>query len=116
MTAHLSVLHIASEAAPFVRTGGIADVCASLPRALARAGARVTLVIPRYRAIDPIRHSLARRLAPLEVPFAGRTETVTLYEGRLPGGHVGIVAGRAAAALWKRTVEFLSEGEEQRAS
>jgi polyhydroxyalkanoate synthase subunit PhaC len=26
---------------------------------------------------------------------------------RLAGGHVGIVAGRAAAALWKRTVEFL---------
>lgn len=26
---------------------------------------------------------------------------------RLPGGHVGIVAGRAAAALWKRAVEFL---------
>jgi polyhydroxyalkanoate synthase subunit PhaC len=30
---------------------------------------------------------------------------------RLPGGHVGIVAGRAAPGLWKRTVEFLgSEG------
>lgn len=29
---------------------------------------------------------------------------------RLPGGHVGIVAGRAAAALWKRTVEFLGSG------
>ena len=27
---------------------------------------------------------------------------------RLPGGHVGIVAGRAAAALWQRTVEFLA--------
>jgi polyhydroxyalkanoate synthase len=26
---------------------------------------------------------------------------------RLPGGHVGLVAGRAAAGLWKRTVEFL---------
>jgi poly(3-hydroxyalkanoate) synthetase len=26
---------------------------------------------------------------------------------RLPGGHVGIVAGRTAASLWKRTVEFL---------
>jgi poly(3-hydroxyalkanoate) synthetase len=26
---------------------------------------------------------------------------------RLPGGHVGIVAGRSAAGLWKRTVEFL---------
>jgi poly(3-hydroxyalkanoate) synthetase len=30
---------------------------------------------------------------------------------RLPGGHVGIVAGRAAAAMWKRTVEFLRSGE-----
>lgn len=29
---------------------------------------------------------------------------------RLPGGHVGIVAGRAASGLWKRTVEFLSAG------
>src|SRR6478736_5907614 len=27
---------------------------------------------------------------------------------RLPGGHVGFVAGRAAQALWQRTVEFLS--------
>lgn len=26
---------------------------------------------------------------------------------RLPGGHVGIVAGRAAPRLWQRTVEFL---------
>ena len=27
---------------------------------------------------------------------------------RLPGGHVGIVAGRSAAALWQRTVDFLA--------
>jgi polyhydroxyalkanoate synthase len=33
---------------------------------------------------------------------------------RLPGGHVGIVAGRAAAALWKRTVEFLGPAERSR--
>ncbi len=33
---------------------------------------------------------------------------------RLPGGHVGIVAGRAAAALWKRTVEFLGSAEVRR--
>jgi poly(3-hydroxyalkanoate) synthetase len=29
---------------------------------------------------------------------------------RLSGGHVGIVAGRAASGLWKRTVEFLAAG------
>jgi len=28
---------------------------------------------------------------------------------RLPGGHVGIVAGRTALSLWQRTVAFLSE-------
>jgi polyhydroxyalkanoate synthase len=27
---------------------------------------------------------------------------------RLPGGHVGMVAGRSASAVWKRTVEFLA--------
>jgi polyhydroxyalkanoate synthase len=31
---------------------------------------------------------------------------------RLPGGHVGIVAGRSAAVLWKRTVEFLESGDQ----
>jgi len=29
---------------------------------------------------------------------------------RLRGGHVGIVAGRAAAGLWPRVVEFLGNG------
>ena len=28
---------------------------------------------------------------------------------RLPGGHVGIVAGRAAPALWQQTAEFLGK-------
>jgi polyhydroxyalkanoate synthase len=32
---------------------------------------------------------------------------------RLPGGHVGIVAGRAALGLWKRTVEFLGARSER---
>ena len=35
---------------------------------------------------------------------------------RLPGGHVGIVAGRSAAALWKRTVEFLGPRGHRRAT
>jgi polyhydroxyalkanoate synthase len=36
---------------------------------------------------------------------------------RLPGGHVGIVAGRSAAGLWKRTVEFLGgAGGDRRAT
>jgi len=32
---------------------------------------------------------------------------------RLPGGHVGIVAGRSALTLWQRTLEFLAEETEE---
>jgi len=43
---------IASEAHPFSKTGGLADVATALPKALGRLGHDVTLVTPRYRGID----------------------------------------------------------------
>lgn len=48
----LSILMIASEAHPFAKTGGLAEVAAALPDALVRLGHRVTLVLPRYRGIE----------------------------------------------------------------
>jgi starch synthase len=45
------VLMIGSEALPFVKTGGLADVLGSLPRALARLGWTVTVALPRYRGV-----------------------------------------------------------------
>ena len=44
-----SVLMIGSEALPFSKTGGLADVLGALPQALAQLGWDVTLAIPRYR-------------------------------------------------------------------
>jgi starch synthase len=52
MSRPLTVLTIASEVAPYSKTGGLADVVAALPRALARLGHEVTVVTPRYRGID----------------------------------------------------------------
>jgi starch synthase len=37
--------------APFAKTGGLADMAAALPKALARAGHRVTVFLPRYGTI-----------------------------------------------------------------
>ncbi len=45
------VVFIASEAAPLAKTGGLADVVGSLPRALARLGHRVEIILPFYRRI-----------------------------------------------------------------
>lgn len=42
---------IASEVEPFAKTGGLADVLGALPRALARLGHDVTVVMPRYRSV-----------------------------------------------------------------
>jgi starch synthase len=42
---------VGSEALPFAKTGGLADVLGSLPRALARLGHEVHVVVPRYRGI-----------------------------------------------------------------
>jgi starch synthase len=45
----LDILMVTSEARPFAKTGGLADVCGALPRALGRLGHRVTIVLPNYR-------------------------------------------------------------------
>ena len=42
---------IASEAQPFSKTGGLADVASALPKALAQLGHDVTLITPRYRGV-----------------------------------------------------------------
>jgi starch synthase len=47
----MRILMIASEAAPFAKTGGLADVLGALPRALGRLGHQVDVVMPRYRGI-----------------------------------------------------------------
>jgi starch synthase len=47
----LHVAYVTPEMVPFVKTGGLADVSAALPKALVRLGHRVTVVLPRYGSI-----------------------------------------------------------------
>jgi starch synthase len=48
----VSVLMVGSEALPFSKTGGLADVLGALPVALGKLGHRVTLVTPKYRDVQ----------------------------------------------------------------
>lgn len=45
----LKVLMVASEAAPFVKTGGLGDVIGSLPKMLKRQNIDVRVVLPKYQ-------------------------------------------------------------------
>ena len=47
----MKILYATSEAVPFCKTGGLADVAGSLPPALAAEGAEVAVVLPLYRRV-----------------------------------------------------------------
>ena len=47
----MNILYVTSEAAPFCKTGGLADVAGSLPQALAAGGDKVAVILPLYQSV-----------------------------------------------------------------
>lgn len=52
MSTELKILFVASEVAPFAKTGGLADVAGSLPQAIREEGHDVRVVLPEYGQIS----------------------------------------------------------------
>ena len=48
----MNILYVTSEAAPFCKTGGLADVAGSLPQALAGEGDAVSVILPLYQIVS----------------------------------------------------------------
>jgi starch synthase len=81
----MRVLHVAAEIFPLVKTGGLADVMAALPVALAHAGADVRLLLPGMpQMLDAVLH--ARPVIDLGACFGAAR--VRLLRGRMPGTHM----------------------------
>lgn len=77
----MRVLFAASEASPFVKTGGLADVIGSLPGALQRTGrAEVSVVLPKYNCIDTVAHGIVQTSLGVDVPMNGRTEWAEVWQ------------------------------------
>ena len=89
----LKILLVASEAVPFAKTGGLADVAGGLPRELARLGHSVRLVIPRYGSIDGSTAGFKDWIR-LAVPTATGRTNVTIEQGQLADSGVQILAVR----------------------
>src|SRR6476660_2276504 len=73
-----SVLMIGSEAMPFSKTGGLADVLGALPQALAQLGWDVTVAVPRYRGT-----TAGRLLERVELRVGGFPADITFFEAPL---------------------------------
>ncbi|WP_027389969.1 glycogen synthase GlgA [Chrysiogenes arsenatis] len=54
----LQVLFLASEVDPFAKTGGLADVCGALPKALSALKVDVKVVLPLYGSIDRKKYAI----------------------------------------------------------
>jgi starch synthase len=84
MRRRLRILFMASEVEPFAKTGGLADVAAALPAALAALGHDVRILTPRYRAVDMSTGEMRIVVPHLKVPLGDREVEGTLLEGRTP--------------------------------
>ncbi len=71
------VLYAASEAYPFAKSGGLADVAYSLPKALAKS-VDIAVVLPLYRSVDTERFGITL-IEASAVAFGGRDYPVELY-------------------------------------
>jgi len=88
------IVMVSPEILPFAKTGGLADMVASLAAALEELGQRVSLVMPAYRQVFDRHVSLRDSGIRISVPIAGRTEAAQVLAATL-GKHVSVYLIRA---------------------
>jgi starch synthase len=70
----MRVLFAVSEAVPFIKSGGLADVAGSLPKELLRSGADVRVILPKYEDIPAEWKGRMVTIKELTVPLAWRKQ------------------------------------------
>ncbi len=81
-------LYASSEVAGFAKTGGLADVAASLPLALAERGHSCAVVMPLYRCVRAGPHKLTATGLNFNIPLGNRLIRGSLLATTLPGSAV----------------------------
>jgi starch synthase len=84
------ILMVGTEAVPFVKEGGVADVMGSLPKELAALGHQVVLFLPRYGSIDVMRWSFKPTGLTKMVSVSGGNYFVSVWQSNLPDSPVTV--------------------------
>lgn len=86
----MKCVFVAAEVAGLAKTGGLADVAAALPPALARRGHRCVLVMPLYHGVRTGVAKLERSELVLRVPVRDRLVTGAVWRTMLPDEDVPV--------------------------
>ena len=88
----MNVCFATSECVPYVKTGGLADVSGSLPRALSELGCNVKVFVPLYASIRTLDHGLifSSEIENISVTVGTRTLTFNTWYGQLPDSEVDV--------------------------
>lgn len=85
----MKVLYCVSEVAPLIKVGGLGDVAGSLPKALARLGVDIRIIVPKYEEMR-INELGIKKLEELTVNFAGQAEKTLVWQTTLPNSQVPV--------------------------
>lgn len=86
----MHILVVTSEAVPFCKTGGLGDVCGSLPREIARLGHQTTVVLPASRTTFVSGQPITPTGITFEVPIGRKLVSGDVLESRLPDSDVPV--------------------------
>lgn len=82
----MRILLVSPEVVPFAKTGGLADVAGSLPKALKEIGHDIRIIMPRYKNVQ----TPMSKIRTLKVKIGRKFEDVIISEGKLPGTSVTV--------------------------
>lgn len=75
----MKVLFLTSEADPFIKTGGLADVAGSLPKELVKKGIDIRVVMPLYSSIDDIYKNKMKKIKEFYVDLDWKHQYAGIY-------------------------------------
>jgi starch synthase len=84
------ILLVATEAVPFAKEGGVADVIGSLPKELAALGHDVRIFLPHYGSIDSARWELQSTGVIRTFFMSGYNQTIIISQATLPNSSVTV--------------------------
>ena len=86
----MNILLVTSEAVPFAKTGGLADVCGALPKEVAGLGHQVTVMMPAYRQVHEAGLPIEPTGVKLSIPIGNKMVAGSLLRSHLPDSEVPV--------------------------